>query len=89
MNGTDYLQWSLKDTLQQSVTETTQSGAIRIVILMRQELSDCYTVLATADCIVAHLTVLYLPQLTDCNVPTSADCNVPSPGDCPVPASDD
>lgn len=49
----DYFKWSLKDTLQQSVTETSQSGAIRIVVLMRQELSDCYTALASADCIVA------------------------------------
>jgi len=53
MNGTDYLKWSLKDTLQQYVTETSQSHAIRIVVLMRQELSDCHTVLASADCTVA------------------------------------
>lgn len=53
MNGTDYFKWSLKDTLKQSVKETSQSGAIRIVILMREEPSDCYTVLASADCIVA------------------------------------
>ena len=53
MNGTDYFKWNLKDTLQQSVTNTSQSGAIRIVVLMRQEPSDCYTALASADCIVA------------------------------------
>jgi len=53
MNGTDYLKQSLKDTLQQYVTETSQSDAIRIVVLTREEPSDCHTVLASADCIVA------------------------------------
>jgi hypothetical protein len=68
MNNTDHFKWRLRDTLQQSVTwdESVKCDEDSYTDETRAE-----WLLYCAD--ISWLTVLYLPQLTDCTVPNSAD----------------